>query len=228
MENVQPSKQPICYAIPGLGVDGRIFGRLQQLIPLRIIEWKRPLENESLCSYAERMAEEIPHTNVILIGYSFGGVIAQEIASRQDLKGIVLINTLQESSEKPFWLRLMRRIPFYRFALGTWRIRFLPLYGRHYGIKSNEEIAILSRMFADADNELRMWSVSQLARWKEKELKGGVSILRLHGRNDKVFPIRHMIHERIVVLESGRHFMVWQESEQVAAIIHKWLGALED
>lgn len=228
MENVQPSKQPIVYAIPGLGVDGRIFGRLQHQIPLRIIEWKLPLENESLTSYAERMAEEITHTNVIVIGYSFGGVIAQEIASRLDLKGIVLINTLQTSSEKPFWLRLMSRIPFYKLARGSWRIRLLPIYGRHYGIRSREDLEILARMFADADNVLRMWSVSQLASWKEKELPGEVSILRLHGWKDKVFPIRHLENRRMTILEEGRHFMVWQESEQIADLIRQWLGALED
>ena len=228
MGNTQPTNQPICYAIPGLGVDGMVFQRLKQEIPLQVIEWKLPEENESVESYASRMAEEIRHDRVILIGYSFGGVIAQEIARTRQIQGLILINTLCQTSEKPFLLRLMKRIPLYKLARGNWRIKLLPVYGRSFGVREKEDVEALTRMFRRADNRVRMWSAARLAHWTRLELSRMAPTIRLHGTRDRVFPMNQISDPGIHRIEGGAHFMIWQRSTEIAMIIKKWIASLPD
>jgi len=69
------------YFISGLGADERVFQFLDlSEIEHRFIKWNVPQKNESLPSYCKRLTEQINvQQEVILIGISFGGMIAQEI-----------------------------------------------------------------------------------------------------------------------------------------------------
>lgn len=67
------------YLVSGLGADERVFVNIKiphsEIIHLR---WEIPLRNESISNYAKRLINQIDLThNVILIGVSFGGLIAQ-------------------------------------------------------------------------------------------------------------------------------------------------------
>lgn len=223
MKNKTTEKLPICYAIPGLGVTREVFSNLAQYLELEIVDWIMPEDGESLSLYAQRMEAFLPDEPLVLIGYSFGGVVAQEIQKRRPDIKLVLINTLIDRSEKPFWLRVMSVIPLYRLARGSWRIKLLPVYGRRYGLKSPEDISILQKMFSESPNELRMWSVDALAKWEGGNLTAG-QFLRLHGTKDKVFPLTHLTTGGKWI-QRGRHFMVWQRAEEVASEIGSWLNS---
>lgn len=217
MKNKTTEKLPICYAIPGLGVTGEVFGRLSQYLELQIIDWVLPESGESLRHYAARMERFLPDGPVVLIGYSFGGIIAQEIHKRRPEITLVLINTLVDEREKPLWLRIMRYLPLYRLARGKWRIKLLPIYGRRYGLKNREDISILQKMFSESPNALRMWSIQALIGWVGQKPESE-QFLRLHGTKDKVFPLTRMRGEGKWI-QNGRHFMVWQRAEEVASQI---------
>lgn len=221
MKNKTTEKLSICYAIPGLGVTGEVFNRLSEHLEMQVIDWILPESGESLQRYAGRMANFLPAGPVVLIGYSFGGIVAQEIARQRPELQLVLINTLVSTDEKPLWLRMMSIIPLYRLARGNWRIKLLPLYGRRYGLTNREDISILQKMFSETPGVLRMWSIQALIDWKGNKLSAE-NVLRLHGNRDKVFPLTRMMTEGIWI-EKGRHFMVWQQAEEIAGEIRHWL-----
>lgn len=214
MKNKTTEKLPICYAIPGLGVTGEVFARLSEYLEMEVIDWILPESGESLQRYAERMETLLPEGPAILIGYSFGGIVAQEIARQRPELQLVLISTLVSTNEKPLWLRMMSIIPLYRLARGSWRIKLLPLYGRRYGLTSRGDISILQKMFSETPDALRMWSIKALIDWKGGEL-AAEKALRLHGTKDKVFPLPRMVAD-VKWIKKGRHFMVWQRAEEVA------------
>ena len=89
--NPIPSLRDIkIFAIPGLGVDGRVYNRLSAFLPqIQVIEWLIPKPNESLQTYAARMAEPLKghQGEIILMGTSFGAVVAQEISQFFPLRG---------------------------------------------------------------------------------------------------------------------------------------------
>ena len=92
------------YFIPGLGADCRVFKNIK--LPdsfIRInLEWIHPVEEESLESYALRMGEKIDASEpFILIGLSFGGMLAIEISKIKPPVELVLISTIHISDELP-------------------------------------------------------------------------------------------------------------------------------
>ena len=136
------------YAIPGLGVDGRIFQKLNLEREWQIIEWLEPAKKESLQSYAARMAESIDDPSCYLLGLSFGGVVAQELARKKNCKGLILLSSPRTREEIPFQFRLMRWLPLYQLGRGSWRLKALPIWAPNFGIHDPLEQAFLRDMFA--------------------------------------------------------------------------------
>ncbi len=71
------------YFIPGLGVDNRVFQKLELPSHLNVhyLEWILPISlTESIKEYAKRLAQSIDvKTPYIIVGLSFGGIIAKEL-----------------------------------------------------------------------------------------------------------------------------------------------------
>ena len=83
------------YCISGLGADKRVFDHLNIINhDLKYLEWIDPFPNESIETYARRLSKGIDQDHpFILLGVSFGGIIAIEIA-----KITTPIHTIQISS----------------------------------------------------------------------------------------------------------------------------------
>ena len=61
---------------------------------MHIIEWIIPKKKETIKQYARRMAAFVEKTKPILIGISFGGVMAQEMNEFLDLKKLIIISSI--------------------------------------------------------------------------------------------------------------------------------------
>ena len=71
------------YCISGLGADEKAFDRLKvNGYSLHHLKWIPPLANENLSSYARRKLNDIKENNPIILGLSFGGMIAIEMAKQ--------------------------------------------------------------------------------------------------------------------------------------------------
>jgi len=96
------------WVLPGLGADSRIFRNLEFPWSATFLEWTLPEVGESLSSYADRLLA--PHDiqeHDLLFGYSFGGIVAQDWASRHQVQRVVLLNSLQYSSPlRPLFKRI--------------------------------------------------------------------------------------------------------------------------
>ncbi len=215
-----PSPSPL-YAIPGLGTDARIFGPLAQHLPLHPLAWLSPEEGEGLHSYAARMAIGIDHPRPWLLGVSFGGVVAQEIARIRPVRGLILVSSLKPGDQRPGYLRLFRRYPLYRLSRGKWRIYTLPLWAPRFGVHRRVEQRLLQDIFKQFDDRYRMWAIHQLAHWQGQPIS--VPYLHLHGQRDRVIPARGIRHTTLIPV--GTHFMVYQQAEAVAQAIREWQEA---
>ncbi|WP_221394889.1 hypothetical protein [Dyadobacter sp. NIV53] len=80
------------YIFSGLGADERVFQRLDFSESSAIfIKWIIPLNNETIEHYATRLLDQIHTTQPVLIGLSFGGIMAVEVAKQIDTEKIILI-----------------------------------------------------------------------------------------------------------------------------------------
>ena len=70
------------YFMPGLAASPTIFERIQlpnDQFEIHLLEWFVPKEKQTLGDYAKKMAEQVHHKNIILVGVSFGGILVQEM-----------------------------------------------------------------------------------------------------------------------------------------------------
>lgn len=72
------------YFIPGTAANSKIFERIElpkDQFEMHFLEWIVPAsKDETIEAYAKRFSEGIIHENPILLGVSFGGIMAQEVS----------------------------------------------------------------------------------------------------------------------------------------------------
>ena len=180
-------------------------------MPRYYLYWLTPEKNESLESYAMRMAKQIEGENPVLLGVSFGGVIAQEIAALMPVQALILISTITQPTELPPQLKLMRSIPLYQLGKGNWRIKTLPLWAPKFGIVEQEEQLFLKAIFQSFEDSYRMWATKRLLEWEGRTLTS--PYLRLHGEKDKLFPYQYI--QGAKPISEGRHFMISQHAHEI-------------
>ena len=96
------------WVLPGMGADSRIFKSFRFPWNATYLEWIEPLQNESLSAYADRLLDRYPiQRNDLLFGYSFGGIVAQDWASRNKVQRVVLLNSLHHEAQlRPLYRNL--------------------------------------------------------------------------------------------------------------------------
>ena len=99
------------FIFSGLGADKRVFQYMDfSGFDTTFINWLTPTKNEIIEDYALRLTDQIKTDRPILVGLSFGGIIATEVAKLIDTEKIVLIASAQTRKEIPFYFRLAGEI----------------------------------------------------------------------------------------------------------------------
>lgn len=212
---------PVMYLIPGLGVDERLFFRQKTCgLPIKIINWKTPHKNETLESYARRMAEEIPVTDapVVLGGVSFGGMMAVEISKYINVHKLILISSIKTAEELPLTIRIWRYLPVYKLLPGSF-LKKLGQWGKRiFGKMNSQESKIFTEMVACADPSYIRWAIHQIVRWQNSVYPK--NIIHIHGTGDLIFPAC-CIREPWIPIEKGSHIMIVTAAEKINSILEK-------
>lgn len=100
------------YFLSGLGADESVFKALHLPGVERVyLNWIEPLPKESMEAYAQRMANRIAEPNPIIIGLSFGGMMAMEIAKLITVKQLILVSSAKTAKELPPYFRAFVNAP---------------------------------------------------------------------------------------------------------------------
>jgi pimeloyl-ACP methyl ester carboxylesterase len=211
------------YFISGLGADKRIFSKLKLNAKINIIhiDWIAPNKNESLATYAQRLSKVIDITQTFaLVGVSFGGMIAVEIAKILKPLTTVIISSTMLSAQLPV---------LYRFAGKLRLLKFIPAQllkssnrltqNYYFGTRTSSEKTLLSEIIKDTDPYFLKWAIGSILSWKN-EIRPE-RIYHIHGTNDKILYAKTARPD--FVIENGTHFMVYQNAEEISDIIDKLL-----
>lgn len=208
------------YAISGMGLNEWLFSYLTLDVPLHPIRWIEPLSyQESLESYARRMATQIQHQeNVVLLGVSFGGMVAKTIATFRKIDKIVIVSSIKSAEEKPlgFELAALSPIPFYRYTPLAIKKATIPLWGPLFGLHTQKEQNFFAEMMNLTSEFYKNWATAQIMHWKDTSPSH--HIYHIHGDEDKIFPIQHI--KRARVIRGGDHAMIVKKASQVSELIH--------
>ena len=209
------------YCISGLGADEGAFSRLKieghQLIYL---PWLLPQKRESIRDYAQRMGEGIKEDNPIIMGLSFGGMMAIEIAKLLPVAKIILISSIKTTDELPRWMKRIAWLNLNKIFPMRSRKILEPFQNRFLGITNNSEEIIMVRNYRkNAPIIYTTWAINKVVNWRNDFMHP--AIFQIHGDNDKMFPIKYLSPSYIV--KGGGHFMIMNKAEEVSAYVNSIL-----
>src|SRR6267143_1496615 len=98
---------------PGLGASEKLFERFDfGDRKTFVVKFLVPQKNETLYKYCQRLAVAIPaDEELIFIGVSFGGILAQEVSKIILAKKIILISSIKAEMEKPRYFSWVKIFP---------------------------------------------------------------------------------------------------------------------
>jgi pimeloyl-ACP methyl ester carboxylesterase len=205
------------YIFSGLGADERAFQFINFFEHKPVfINWIAPLRNESIESYAARIALKITEPNPVLIGLSFGGIMAVEVARIIKPEKVILISSVQSKNEIPFIYRLAGMLRLHRImpAVLMRKANFITYW--LFGIKSNAEKKILTAILKDTDPVFLGWAIDKILSWKNESRTR--NLFKVHGTKDRLFPF---YKNADVIISGGGHFMVLNKAEEVSRVLQE-------
>lgn len=215
---MKPEK-PI-YFLSGLGADERVFQRL--VLPdfeCHYIKWLEPHVNESIQEYALRLTEQIKHREIILIGLSFGGIMAQEIAKLLPVKQIILISSIKNRKDIPFFIRFWGSFGIHKLLPSFFLTNANFFTYRLFGAKTPEIKSLLAEILQNAPIVFTRWAINQLVNWDNKI--DFAQLTHIHGSNDKLIPLKKDRCDFYIL--GGGHFMVWDRAKEINVILQELL-----
>ena len=208
------------YIISGFGADERVFSKLDfGDNDVHFIQWQVPEKDETLASYAERLAKEIVYPNPILIGLSFGGMMAIEIARQFPLQRLILISSIKSVAELPRWmkmagnLKLNKMVPIRPYSFIS------KISNKRLGVTNADEARMVEEYRKSVNVAYLNWAVNQILNWKNNWVPP--DIIHIHGDEDKIFPIKEIRATHI--LKGATHFMIHNRASEVVKCIEEAL-----
>jgi pimeloyl-ACP methyl ester carboxylesterase len=168
--------QVVIYVLPGMGADQRMYsGPWRELEGARFLDWPTPCLDDTIEALARRMVEkEGIEEGAVLIGSSFGGMVACEMARLRNVRAVFLVGSARAKDEVSAVLHLLHPL-----------IDLAPLafVQRSSGKLSGE----LGRMFGDSDPRFIRTMCRAIFSWNGLG-REDVPVIRIHGRFDRVIP----------------------------------------
>lgn len=208
------------YLFSGLGADERVFQLLDfSGFSVHYIKWITPTESETIEDYATRLSKQIKSDNPTLLGLSFGGIMAVEVAKQIATKKVILIASAKTMFDIPFYYRYAGRIGLHKLLptkllkssnfLSEWLFR----------ADSSFEKQLLKQILTDTDPVFLKWAIDKIVNWKNKTRLP--NIYHIHGTRDKILPLKFSNCDKII--SKGGHLMTLNKAAEISLILRQQL-----
>lgn len=214
-----------CYLLSGLGTDGTVFQYLDfEGVEVEYMEWLPPLPKETLPAYAKRMTQKITTPHPILVGLSFGGMVAMEIAKQIPVKKVILISSAKERKELPWFYRFSAKLKLQKILPYTLIKRTNGFTYWLFGATSAHEKALLKEIFRKTPTTFLKWAINAILTWKNAEIS--THILHIHGDKDRILPYKNI--KDTFCITGGGHSMIVNKAHEINPLINKFLNNAND
>ncbi len=216
------------YLIPGFLTDKTIYKEflLDERLNCKVLEFISPAnKDEPIEEYAKRMAESIvKDEKIALLGTSFGGILAIEIAKHVATDKIIFVSSVKNRKEMNPLMKISKSSKLLDFIPDS-LVKKTIEKGYEIGSKivpdlkeiKNEEIG---EMIHSIDGTLEKWIIKKINTWQGKnEVE---DFLHLHGDKDHVFPIKNIKDYELI--KDGNHNMIILKSQEIRDRVVEFLG----
>jgi pimeloyl-ACP methyl ester carboxylesterase len=209
-------KQKI-YLISGLGADERVFKNLDfNGFEPHFIKWIEPFKSETIAEYAQRLLPQITIKKPIILGVSFGGMIAIEMSKLIDYQIVIIVSSAQNKNDIPWIYRILGTLEIHYFipSFILKSANFITYW--LFGISTYQDKKLLKAILKDTDIHFLKWALTAISRWKNEEINN--QITHIHGDNDKILPFKN-IHSVDFKIKNGGHFMILNKATEMNKIL---------
>ena len=195
------------YFMPGLAASSTIFEYINlppETFEVHLLEWVLPNGNESLKSYAKRMAEKVIHDDAVLIGVSFGGVLVQEMKQFLNPRKVIIISSVRCNLELPNRMKIAKSTKAYKL-LPTGLMQDVELLTKYaFGDMLKKKLKLYEKYLHMRNKSYLDWAIEQMICWKR--IKIDPEIIHIHGDADEVFPAKNI--KQFINVKGGTHSMI--------------------
>lgn len=208
------------YIISGLGADERVLEKLSygEYIPT-YIHWIKPLVGEKLGGYIKRLSSQIRASNPIIVGLSFGGIVAVELSKLYPSSKLILLASAKTKYEIPYYLRMAAVLRLHKLLPSKIFSNSNKITEWLFGIKQKEEKKLLKNILEETDIDFMAWAIDQILSWKNTIVP--FNFYHIHGDTDRILPLRFINCNYII--KNGGHFMTMNKYEEINQILRKVL-----
>lgn len=210
------------YIISGLGADYKVLKKLKfpEHLEVVVIDWLIPKKDEAFQNFVERMAAVInTEESFHLLGYSFGGILVQEIHKIKPAEKVVILGCIKSHQEKSLLLKTgaYTRIP-HLLPQQIFNDKTSAIYAYLRKLVDPKNPKIL-QYFTVRDPYYLKWSVEKVVDWKgEKD----DSVIQILADKDIVFPIKYSKPDFII--RNATHLFPATKHKEVSLILEKIFG----
>jgi len=207
------------HFICGLGADKRSFGFLDlSFCEPAFIKWLPPLPKETLAQYAERLFTNcINDEEANIVGLSFGGMLATEIAKQHPRTKVIIISSAKTYKEIPSYLRIWRKFPIYNYIVNNRTKKSSGLLIKILGARGAEQQKIQREITLASNPEFTRWAMHAIVNWDNAIVPENV--IHIHGTKDRLLPARYVTAHHLI--NEGEHVMIMDKAAEVSVLIKK-------
>jgi pimeloyl-ACP methyl ester carboxylesterase len=204
------------FFLSGLGADRRVFEFLDlSFCEPVFIDWIPPQQNETLEHYALRIKEAFIPENATVIGLSFGGMLATEIAKYDSSVTSIAISSAKTIYELPAYFRSGKFLRLHYWVSGEVQKRFMLKMKWLFGINSMEGTKIYKEIINDCNPDFNRWAIDAILNWKNIDVPQ--NIVHIHGTHDKILPYKYVRCNYTV--QKGEHLMIFNQASIISDIL---------
>lgn len=200
------------YLFSGLGADKRAFQALDfsGFNPV-FIDWIAANKDETIEDYCTRLIDQINSEKPILVGLSFGGMVAIEVAKQIKTEKVILIASAKTKAEIPLYYRLLGKLRLHQLI--PTKILMTPTFITYwfFGVKTVGEKQLLKGILNDTDPKFLKWAIDKILHWQNQTIHDDV--FHIHGTADKILPIRYVNPNKVI--KDGGHLLTLNRTTEL-------------
>lgn len=196
----------------GLAANQHIFDFLDLgTVNKTYINWVVPHPGESLTQYARRLAGQIPYDRPILIGVSFGGMVAAEMSKYLETEKVIVISSAGSHHGIPLYYKMIGLLKLHKLLPASFAAKNGKLLCNLLGIQTDEQKTMLLGILSKVDPVFFHRAINMILGWRNETPPS--NFYHIHGTRDWLLPLRVRCQQKI---DGGGHFMIVDRAREIS------------
>lgn len=211
------------YFFCGLGANESVFDNLNFAnYTLHFIKWEPIHADITIEEYAQQLINQIEDKEPILVGLSFGGIMAIEVAKLIETRMVIIIASVKTRKEIPFYYRFAGKLHLHKLISAKLLQRANRISEYLFGAKTLYEKLLLEQILFDTDPKFLKWAIDKIVKWENQTYPS--NLFHIHGSKDRILPYRYVNPD--YKIKDGGHFMTISKSEEVLEALESKLSTI--